>query len=647
MKQYVTNHNFFLSLGVLLLLMVSLVTTGFIQKNSQKTVLGVSTKVGDTGDCGDLSDPKLPGYVWKADCSPTAASCDRNEVCPQNVSDPKNVNGSNNTSNWCYGFSSGFRCLQLQHTTGAPTGQGQPVAVEIKDAAGQKVADKGGNTFEVTTPTVQIAIGSDSSSTESNRPRREYIGREKIDLKDSGKPGYYQEYDLWSDGAREPVGQPLPIGYTSYIDNVARVTKIVTDNPDDKIVKVAAMITGTTEIPLSLSGQPTEFDLSPLFGNSPYVIGFLRVYSADGVKNVIPFKFTKETIREIKSEDDGVGGCCEAQSSSRVQGCEQGSVCAGGNLACTSGYMCVSRSELGYYYTQPTENVRDPKINYGIDYSAFRITDEKGTLLTEKSDGVYKLTSDKVKISVVNVVHLQQRLELDSQKYFITYGRGYKPSELDSKEQEIRDALQKGLINELAANQAFKTIAFLRTVPTEGDNYMLQQLSPMSSIPASCKIVGPAPYTVIEKPFWPDSQAYSNSCGDKEDLSSMLPGETLEGLRLRAQQTNRCVIGIDSNHFSMGEFHQPLGSQYLWKAGGFKPFTQASEDPRWVGRAIQIAIALRGGGNKRGYWNGGGLDKLCNEVTDLKEQWLLQGKMLPTDDELEQLSENSYRVYPD
>lgn len=61
------------------------------------------------GSLGDRPD----GYTWKASCT---TACQKNADCPQNTFDPSNVRAS--TSNWCYGFEGGNRCLMLVKTGG-------------------------------------------------------------------------------------------------------------------------------------------------------------------------------------------------------------------------------------------------------------------------------------------------------------------------------------------------------------------------------------------------------------------------------------------------------------------------------------------------------------------------------------------------
>ncbi|MBI4040042.1 IPT/TIG domain-containing protein [Candidatus Daviesbacteria bacterium] len=56
------------------------------------------------------SDLANGGYYWEASCG--GPSCSQNSDCPQNTGDYA-VEPS--TSNWCYGFSNGNRCMMLKH----------------------------------------------------------------------------------------------------------------------------------------------------------------------------------------------------------------------------------------------------------------------------------------------------------------------------------------------------------------------------------------------------------------------------------------------------------------------------------------------------------------------------------------------------
>ncbi len=71
-------------------------------------------------------------YIWKADCaSETSKKCVTNNNCPQNTSDSV-VNPQ--TSNWCFEFSEGNRCMQLQrdgktssNNTGEPISESEGI----------------------------------------------------------------------------------------------------------------------------------------------------------------------------------------------------------------------------------------------------------------------------------------------------------------------------------------------------------------------------------------------------------------------------------------------------------------------------------------------------------------------------------------
>ncbi len=65
-----------------------------------------------SGSCRNNPVSPPGGYIWIANCS---RGCTVNADCPQNTGDP-NVDIA--TSNWCYGFPDGPRCLQLQRESG-------------------------------------------------------------------------------------------------------------------------------------------------------------------------------------------------------------------------------------------------------------------------------------------------------------------------------------------------------------------------------------------------------------------------------------------------------------------------------------------------------------------------------------------------
>lgn len=71
----------------------------------------------DLNKCSQLTVPSAPqGYRWEANC--TKDSCSANEDCPQNTID-SGVTAE--TSNWCYGFDDGNKCLMLKSTSGNTT----------------------------------------------------------------------------------------------------------------------------------------------------------------------------------------------------------------------------------------------------------------------------------------------------------------------------------------------------------------------------------------------------------------------------------------------------------------------------------------------------------------------------------------------
>lgn len=119
-----------ITIGTLVILGLStLVSAVFL--NSQKKQV-TSSKAAELVTCRDNPDlSRTPaGYYWKADCNKT---CVTNGNCPQNESDPSNVD--KNSSNWCYGFdgpnksTADWRCLMLQH--GSAPNQGNPTSTPV------------------------------------------------------------------------------------------------------------------------------------------------------------------------------------------------------------------------------------------------------------------------------------------------------------------------------------------------------------------------------------------------------------------------------------------------------------------------------------------------------------------------------------
>lgn len=106
------NHNQNLRsllITVAVLLLLSWVATTLVQRRFKSNVLGDSTT--NPGTCRNNPVTPPSGYQWLADCG--QVSCSNNTVCAENTTDP-NVNPD--TSGWCFGFTNGFRCLQLKFT---------------------------------------------------------------------------------------------------------------------------------------------------------------------------------------------------------------------------------------------------------------------------------------------------------------------------------------------------------------------------------------------------------------------------------------------------------------------------------------------------------------------------------------------------
>lgn len=91
-------------LGVLSIIGIATLISSTIPNNRQT----LQTRASE--NC--RNNPEAPpdgGFTWVANCSST---CTTNADCPKNTSDSGNVNPE--TSNWCYGFAEGAKCLQLQ-----------------------------------------------------------------------------------------------------------------------------------------------------------------------------------------------------------------------------------------------------------------------------------------------------------------------------------------------------------------------------------------------------------------------------------------------------------------------------------------------------------------------------------------------------
>ncbi|MBI2017817.1 hypothetical protein HYS92_02095 [Candidatus Daviesbacteria bacterium] len=89
--------------------------------------------------CGGIGE-RPEGYRWKADCSKPCTQNDGVGGCPQNTTSgyvrPE-------TSNWCYGFKSGNRCLMLEYE-GEPGGGAGGTGTTVTGWNGPEVCNSGG-----------------------------------------------------------------------------------------------------------------------------------------------------------------------------------------------------------------------------------------------------------------------------------------------------------------------------------------------------------------------------------------------------------------------------------------------------------------------------------------------------------------------
>lgn len=99
----------FVIIGTLVVMGIAAVMSSTVNNQSQITdtrAAGIS--------CGNNPvPPPSGGYTWVANCG---QNCTSNADCPQNTADTSNVNPT--TSNWCYQFAEGTKCMQLQKGSG-------------------------------------------------------------------------------------------------------------------------------------------------------------------------------------------------------------------------------------------------------------------------------------------------------------------------------------------------------------------------------------------------------------------------------------------------------------------------------------------------------------------------------------------------
>lgn len=306
-----------------------------------------------------------------------------------------------------------------------------------------------------------------------------------------------------------------------------------------------------------------------------------------------------------------------------------------------------------------------------IDYpSALNISDASNQPLKYKGEGVYIIKDSKIKLGIKDFSKLIQNYTLDPNKAFETKNHIYSEDELIKmgyvkySEDEIaeRCAVDKGWTCSLVNWSIVKGI--YKFINPEGETYasfVTNQYPPLSEIPPSCQSIGPG-NMVINPPASKLSMLVT-----REETKAI--SECLEQSK-DDNERNSCYgkigkVGADSPLWFLWDISNwGFGNRgllpYMWQDSGNKPLTAGGEDPRWVVRALSIITTLDTlkRGNKAPYewsnnqinvrsnyvwdeihdtWfkvNGKSLDTACKKVLELKEQVLLQGIWLPSDDTL-------------
>lgn len=267
-----------------------------------------------------------------------------------------------------------------------------------------------------------------------------------------------------------------------------------------------------------------------------------------------------------------------------------------------------------------------------IDYpSALNITDSSSQPLNYKGEGVYIIKDSKIKLGIKDFqklvenkqLNLDQTLQIwhfdpDYQKYnTFPYPKvTYCYSPIGSPENCQQEDSQED----------------------NTDNYKAKNLPPTSTIPTTCQSIGPSPLMTIPQPppLWINWVA--ENAGDPDLLNATETGQPAQfGGTVVQHWIMRNLLGM----MGYASFWLP----FKWDQSGSIPKTQGDEDPRWVLRTIRMIGALQNDQsnyftNAVKYWNkkeGYDLDKACKEVLRLKEDKLLQGVWLPSDDKLEEI----------
>lgn len=240
-----------------------------------------------------------------------------------------------------------------------------------------------------------------------------------------------------------------------------------------------------------------------------------------------------------------------------------------------------------------------------IDYpGALNITDSYNQPLKYKGEGVYITKKDKVKLGIKDFQKLVENKQLNLDEDLQIRSTTYNPQPFTQVE------------------YCYLPFGAPENCQREEDinNTKEKALPPISTIPPVCQSIDPSPLMKISQslPFWANWLAEHAEPGL---LTRILPGNIT---------------------------YASVWLPFKWDQSGSIPKTQGDEDPRWVIRAIRIITALQGDNSYNQtdaikYWNkkeGYDLDKACKEVISLKEEKLLQGVWLPSDDQLEKIGQS-------
>jgi len=107
-----------IAIGTLIVVGISTFATSYFVNKSKQTT---KSKAVEPGNCRDNPVAPLQGYIWKAYCNHQCNPVNGNKDC-EDLKVTNNIEIDPSTSYWCYGFSTGPRCLQLQRDPKTPVG---------------------------------------------------------------------------------------------------------------------------------------------------------------------------------------------------------------------------------------------------------------------------------------------------------------------------------------------------------------------------------------------------------------------------------------------------------------------------------------------------------------------------------------------